>query len=65
MRDAAEYIMELPEAEHRLLHWATAIEWPKLVGEHGGEPMMPRIAMMQALQRDKPRSAGAYEARQV
>jgi hypothetical protein len=27
LRDAAEYFMELPEAEHTLPHGGTAIEW--------------------------------------
>jgi hypothetical protein len=36
LRDAAEFIMALPEADHGLPHWVTAIEWLMLVGEHGG-----------------------------
>jgi hypothetical protein len=32
--------------------WETAIELPMLVGEHGGDPMVPRTAKMQALQRE-------------
>jgi len=28
-----------------LPQWDTAIEWLMLVGEHGGDPMVPRIAM--------------------
>jgi hypothetical protein len=28
-----------------------------LVGEHGGDPMMAHIAMMQALQRHQPKAA--------
>jgi hypothetical protein len=35
LRDAAEFIMALPEAEHGLPHWVTAIKWLMLVGEHG------------------------------
>jgi hypothetical protein len=40
--DAAQYIMDLPKAEHRLPHWVTAIEWLMLVGDHSGDPMAPR-----------------------
>jgi hypothetical protein len=52
LRDAAEYITELPKAERELPQWETAIEWLMLVGEHGGDPMVPRIGMMKALQRE-------------
>jgi hypothetical protein len=37
----------------------TAIEWLMLVGEHGGDPMVPRIAMMKALLRHEPKAAPA------
>jgi hypothetical protein len=57
LRDAAEYISELPEAEHALPHWVTAIECLMLVAEHNGPTMFARIAMMQALHRDKPEAA--------
>ena len=30
-----------------------------LVGEHGGNPMMPHIAMMKALHRHRPKAAAA------
>jgi hypothetical protein len=30
-----------------------------LVGDRGGDPMLTRIAMMQALHRDKPKAAAA------
>jgi hypothetical protein len=52
LRGAAQYIMALPEAAHGLPHWVTAIEWLMLVGDQGGDPMMPRIAMMHALHRN-------------
>jgi hypothetical protein len=55
LRDAAEYTMELPEAEHKLPHWGNAIEWLMLVGQHDDDPMVPRIAMMQALHRERHR----------
>jgi hypothetical protein len=57
--------MELPEAEHRLPHWVIAIEWLMLVGEHGGDPMVPRIAIMRALHRQEPKAASAPETRQT
>ena len=47
------------KAERELPRWETAIECLMLVGEHGGDPMLPRIAMMQALQRDEPKVAAA------
>jgi hypothetical protein len=59
LRDAAQYIIKLPKAERELPEWETAIEWLMLVGEHGGDPMVPRIAMMQALQRYEPKAASA------
>jgi hypothetical protein len=37
LRDAAQYITQLPEAERELPQWETAIEWLMLVGEHGGD----------------------------
>jgi hypothetical protein len=52
LRDAAQYIIKLPKAERELPQWETAIELLMLVGEHGGDPMVARIAMMQALQRE-------------
>jgi hypothetical protein len=61
-RDAAQYIMELPGAEHRLPHWVIAIEWLMLVGEHGGDPMVPRIAIMRALHRQEPKAIRAGNA---
>jgi hypothetical protein len=36
-----------------------AIEVLMLVGEHGGNPMMPHIAMMKALHRHRPKAAAA------
>jgi hypothetical protein len=51
--------MELPEAVHKLPQWVTAIECLMLVGEQGGDPMVPRIAMMKALDGNQPRAAPA------
>jgi hypothetical protein len=35
-------------------HWQTATELLLMVGNRGGDPMMVRIAMMQALNHGKP-----------
>jgi hypothetical protein len=58
-RDAAQYILELPNDESALPHWETAIECLILVGDHGGDTMFPHIAMMQALHRHEPKAAPA------
>lgn len=62
LRDAPQYILKLPKAERELPKWETAIEWLILVGEHGGDPMVPRIAMMKALRRHKPKAKRGHPA---
>jgi hypothetical protein len=47
-------VASLPEAEHSLPHWQMAIELLMLVGNHADDPMLSRIAMMQALNHGKP-----------
>ena len=59
LRDAAHYIMSLPEAEQQAPEWQAAIEVLMLIGENGGDPMMAHIGMMRALHRHQPRSASA------
>jgi hypothetical protein len=59
LRDAATYIASLPKAEQRAPQWLTAAEMLLLVAEHGGDTMMPRIAVMKALHRHEPRSESA------
>ena len=54
LRDAGTYVASLPAAELNLPHWQTAAELLLLVGDHGGDPMLPRIAMMQALNHGRP-----------
>lgn len=54
LREAGHYIAALPAAQQNLPHWQTAAELLLLVGDHGGDPMLPRIAMMQALNSGKP-----------
>jgi hypothetical protein len=46
LRNAAQYIIKLPKAERELPQWETAIDWLMLVGEHGGDPMVPQILMI-------------------
>jgi hypothetical protein len=57
LRDAAQYIIELPKAERELPQWETAIERRMLVREHGGDPMVPHIATVKALQQREPKAA--------
>ncbi|WP_051677372.1 hypothetical protein [Bradyrhizobium sp. URHD0069] len=49
LHDPAQYTIKLPKAERECGSGKPAIEWLMLVGEHGGDPMVPRIAMMKAL----------------
>jgi hypothetical protein len=51
LRDAAQYITELPKAEHDADEWQTAMEALLLVAEQGGPPMLARIGIMRALNR--------------
>jgi hypothetical protein len=51
LRDAAEFITELPGEVHDLPRWQVAMQVLLLSAEHeqrGADPMMARIAMMQA-----------------
>lgn len=54
LRDAGTYITDLTESEQDKEHWRTAIKLLILIGDNGGDPMMARIAMMQALHHGKP-----------
>jgi hypothetical protein len=49
LRDAGDYVLSLPPAEQVLPCWQNAAETLTLIGDLGGDPMLPRIAMMQAL----------------
>ena len=51
LRDAAEYITELPKAEHDAADWQVAMEVLLLVAERDGPEMLARIGMMRALNR--------------
>jgi hypothetical protein len=59
LRDAANYIVKLPKAEQQVEEWQTAAEMLMLVGDRGGDPMLPHIAMLKALHRHKPKAAPA------
>jgi hypothetical protein len=48
LRDAAEYITELPKAEHDADEWQAAMQALLLVAEHDGPPMFARIGVMRA-----------------
>jgi hypothetical protein len=41
------------------------LECLMLVGEHGGDPMLPHIAMMKALQRHEPKASSAPRRKQT
>jgi hypothetical protein len=51
LRDAANYIMKLPKAEHDAEEWQAAMEALLLVAESGGPTMFARIGVMRALNR--------------
>jgi hypothetical protein len=51
LRDAALYVMKLPEAEHEAPEWQAAMEALLLVAEQDGPIMFARIGFMRALNR--------------
>lgn len=65
LRDAAQYIAALLKVEQDAAPWQLAAEMLLLVAEHGGDTMMPRIAMMRALHRHEPRSESAQRRKHV
>ena len=52
LRDAAEFITELPKAEHDIPEWQAAMEALLLIVEHGGPTMFARIGITRALNRN-------------
>ena len=50
LKDAADYVMELPKKESELPEWQTAIEVLMLCSR-GGDSMLARIGVMKALNR--------------
>lgn len=63
--DAGNYISSLPEATQARPEWQTATEALLLVGNHGGDTLLPRIAMMRALNVGKPPPAVAPRCKAV
>ena len=51
LRDAAEYITELPKAEHDADEWQAAMQALLLVAGHNGPSMFALIGVMKALNR--------------
>jgi hypothetical protein len=51
LRDAAQYIMKLPKAEHDADEWQAAMQALLLVAEQDGPTMLARIGIMRALNR--------------
>jgi len=49
LSDARAYILALPADTQQLPRWQAATEALLLVGQHGGDPMLPRIGLMKAL----------------
>ena len=46
LRDAGNFVAGLPKREHDAPAWLAAIQALMLVVEHGGDTMLPRIAMV-------------------
>jgi hypothetical protein len=51
LRDAANYIVKLPKAEHDAPEWQAAMGALILVAENGGPTMLALIGVMRALNR--------------
>jgi hypothetical protein len=51
LRDAADHIMKLSNAEHSAPEWQAAMEALILVAETGGPTILARIGVMRALNR--------------
>ena len=51
LTDAAEYITELPKAEHDAEEWQAAMEALLLVAEQDGPTMFARVGIVRALNR--------------
>ncbi|QPF88618.1 hypothetical protein [Bradyrhizobium commune] len=56
LRDAGEYIVDLPKKTHDRPDWRTAMEALLLVVERDGPTMLARIGMMRALNNKPPPS---------
>jgi hypothetical protein len=54
LREAGEYVSNLPAIEQRKQHWQTAAEMLLMAAERGGIVMMAEIAMRRALSQGRP-----------
>ena len=54
LRDAGEYIANLPKAEHNAPAWRAAMEALLLAVAHGGDTMLARIGIIKALHASRP-----------
>ena len=54
LRDAAQYITELPKAEHDAADWQVGMEVLLLVAERDGPETLSRIAVLRASNRNGP-----------
>jgi hypothetical protein len=52
LKDAGDFITQLPKDEHETAEWQDAMEALILVAESGGPTMFARIGVMQALNRN-------------
>ena len=59
LRDAAEYITELPKAKQGKAEWLIAREALLLIAERDGPEMLARIAVMKAVNRHAARETPA------
>jgi hypothetical protein len=51
LKDAVDYIAKLPKTESDLAQWQVAIE-AQMLCSRGGDPMLARIGVMKALNRN-------------
>jgi hypothetical protein len=51
LKDAVDYITKLPKTESDLAQWQVAIE-AQMLSSRGGAPMLARIGVMKALNRN-------------
>ena len=54
LRDAADYIAALPRREAEAAHWQLAIDNLISAADHDGIVILARIAMLRALNHDRP-----------
>lgn len=55
LQECADYILALPKAEQHEPRWQAAIQTLILVADHGGDTLLPRIAMVRALNGVEPK----------